>query len=122
MPVRVLIADDEPEISGLVRDALAERLGIAAEIVSNGALVMAAVQRSRPEVLLLDVEMPGLNGLEVFEMLTWDTGSLTRIILVTGRPDLARRQLGGAEVIEKPIDLDALVARVAQLLAVPEPA
>jgi len=121
MDARVLIAEDDPAISGVLRDALAERLGITAEVISNGALVMEAAHRLRPDVLLLDVELPGLNGLDVFEMLNWEPGSPTRIIFVTGRPDLALRALGGAEVIAKPFDLDRLVDRVAELLGVVVP-
>lgn len=122
MTARVLIADDEPEISGMIRDALAERLGIAADVISNGALVMAAVQSQRPDVLLLDVDLPGLNGVDVFEMLSWEPGSPTRILFVTGRHDLAGHAPGGAEVITKPFDLDVLVARVAELCGAEAPA
>ena len=122
MTVCVLIAEDDPDIAGMVRDTLAERLGVAAETVANGALVLAAVQRLRPAVLLLDVELPGLNGVDVFEMLSWEPGSATRVLFVTGRPDLAGRALGGAEVMTKPFDLDVLVARVAELIGAEAPA
>lgn len=122
MTARVLIAEDDPDIGGMVRDTLAERLGVAAEIVANGALVIAAVQRLRPALLLLDVELPGLNGIDVFEMLGWEPGSPTRILFVTGRPDLAGRAFAGAEVMTKPFDLDVLVARVAELIGAEAPA
>ncbi len=122
MAARVLIAEDDPAISDVVRDAIAERLGVTAEVVSNGALVMEAAQRLRPAVLLLDVALPGLNGIDVFEILSWEPDGPTRILFVTGRPDLAPRALRGAEVIEKPFDLDVLVGRVAELLGAAAPA
>ncbi|WP_062436448.1 response regulator transcription factor [Herbidospora daliensis] len=89
--IRVLIADDQD----LVRGGLAALLGLEPDIevvaeVARGDEVLASVAAHRPDVVLLDIEMPGLTGLEVAERLTG-----VRVVVVTtfGRPGYLRRAL-----------------------------
>ncbi|MEV0383582.1 response regulator transcription factor [Nonomuraea sp. NPDC050643] len=89
--IRVLIADDQD----LVRGGLAALLGLEEDIevvaeAGRGDLVVAAVEEHDPDVILLDIEMPGLSGLEVAERLPG-----RRVIIVTtfGRPGYISRAL-----------------------------
>lgn len=69
---RVLIAEDEPDIQDVLRQALTERLDVDVDAVANGALVMDWITARRPDLLILDVQLPGLNGLDVFDLLRSD--------------------------------------------------
>src|SRR5438270_10221515 len=66
----VLIAEDDPAIAALLCEALADRL--AAFVVANGALVLDALGTNRPDLLILDLALPGLSGLDVFDLVRND--------------------------------------------------
>lgn len=89
--IRVLLADDEH----LIRQAIATLLGLEADIavvaqVGRGDQVAAAVAEHRPDVVVLDVEMPGMDGLTVAENLP---GQAMLILTSFGRPGYLRRAL-----------------------------
>ncbi|WP_433218526.1 response regulator transcription factor [Microtetraspora malaysiensis] len=89
--IRVLLADDER----LIRQAIAMLLGLEADIevvaqVGRGDLVAQAVREHEPDVLVLDVEMPGMDGLSVAESLP---GRAMLILTSFGRPGYLRRAL-----------------------------
>ncbi|GLX00066.1 response regulator transcription factor [Microtetraspora sp. NBRC 16547] len=89
--IRVLLADDER----LIRQAIAMLLGLEADIevvaqVGRGDLVAQAVRDHEPDVLVLDVEMPGMDGLSVAESLP---GRAMLILTSFGRPGYLRRAL-----------------------------
>ena len=115
----VLVVDDEPHIARLVAEALKDE-GIRAEVVTDGRSVVAAAERLRPNLVLLDVVMPFIS---LDEQLTQLRGSaLTRtvpIMLVTADARMVRQtstwqQYGVADCVLKPFDLDDLLARVKQ--------
>ncbi len=94
-PIRLLLADDQ----ALVRGALAALLGLEPDLevvaeVGSGAQVLDAVRRHRPDVALVDVEMPGLDGIEATRALR-AAGLPVRVLIVTtfGRPGYLRRAL-----------------------------
>jgi two-component system response regulator DesR len=93
--IRILLADDQ----ALVRGALAALLDLEADIevvaqVGRGDEVVAAARSSQAEVCLLDIEMPGLTGLEVAEQLRAELPSVRSLIVTTfGRPGYVRRAL-----------------------------
>ena len=93
--IRILLADDQ----ALVRGALAALLDLEADIevvaqVGRGDEVVAAARSSQAEVCLLDIEMPGLTGLEVAEQLRTELPSVRSLIVTTfGRPGYVRRAL-----------------------------
>jgi DNA-binding response OmpR family regulator len=117
---RVVIAEDEPDVAELLRVVLAEGLAVEAEIVANGALVMDSVTARRPDLLILDVELPGLNGLDVFDLLRSDPHwQGVPVLFLTALPELAataNAPTGVHEVLAKPFDVDDLIARAARLL------
>ncbi|MFN9744554.1 MAG: response regulator transcription factor [Betaproteobacteria bacterium] len=93
--IRVVVAEDQ----GMVLGALATLLSLEPDIevvgrAADGAAAWALVQRERPDVLLSDIEMPGLTGLEVAARIQ-DAGLPVRVLIVTtfGRPGYLRRAL-----------------------------
>jgi two-component system response regulator DesR len=93
--IRILLADDQ----ALVRGALAALLDLEADIevvaqVGRGDEVVSAARSSHAEVCLLDIEMPGLTGLEVAEQLRAELPAVRSLIVTTfGRPGYVRRAL-----------------------------
>ncbi|HEV8534683.1 MAG TPA: response regulator [Candidatus Limnocylindria bacterium] len=118
---RLLIAEDDPDTAAAIKAALEERLAVTADHVTNGALVLDQITATRPDLLILDVSMPGLNGLDVFDLVR-GSGRLGEVpvLFLTAAPDRAREafaQGGIRDVMAKPFDADALAARVSDLLA-----
>lgn len=116
----VLIAEDDPDIADVLRRALTERLDVEAEIVPNGALVMDSVTARRPDLLILDVSLPGLNGLDVFDVLRSDPHwQGVPVLFLTGLPEraeTANAPTGVHEILAKPFDIEDLLARAGRLM------
>jgi two-component system response regulator DesR len=95
--IRVLIAEDQ----GMVRGALATLIGLEPDIevvaqVARGDEVLAAAREVRPDIALLDIEMPGATGLDAAEHLAAELPSCRVLILTTfGRPGYLRRAMEG---------------------------
>ena len=111
---RVLVVDDEENIGFLVETAL--RLdGISTERSVDGRSALRAVESFRPDVIVLDVMMPELDGFEVVRRLR-DGGSKTPVIFLTARDGVADRvrglTQGGDDYMVKPFDIGELAARV----------
>ncbi|NUS11591.1 MAG: response regulator transcription factor [Streptomyces sp.] len=94
-PVRVLLADDQ----SMVREALATLLGLEDDIdvvaqVARGDLVLAAAKEAAPDVALLDIEMPGMTGIEAAARLRAECPQVKVVIVTTfGRPGYMRRAM-----------------------------
>ena len=118
---RVLVAEDDPDIADALRQALTERLDVEIDVVANGALVMDAVTARRPDLFILDIALPGLNGLDVFDLLRSDPRLQgVPVLFLTGLPERAETASAGTgvhEVLAKPFDIDDLVARARRLMA-----
>ncbi|MEP6693277.1 MAG: response regulator [Chloroflexota bacterium] len=112
---RVLIAEDEPDIADALRQALTDSLDVEAEVVANGALVMDTVAAHRPDLLILDIALPGLNGLDVFDLLRSDPHLQgVPVLFLTCLPDraaTANAATGVHEVLAKPFDVAVLIER-----------
>ena len=118
---RVVIAEDDPDVAELLRIALTDELDVEAVVVPNGALVMDYVTARRPDLLILDVELPGLNGLDVFDLLRSDPQWQVPVLFLTALPERAQTAnapIGVHEILAKPFDIDDLIARAARLLDV----
>jgi DNA-binding response OmpR family regulator len=117
---RVLVAEDDPDIADALRQALTERLDVELDVVANGALVMDFVAARRPDLLILDVALPGLNGLDVFDLLRSDPRLQgVPVLFLTGLPERAETAsaaTGVHEVLAKPFDVDDLIARARRLM------
>ena len=118
---RVLVADDDSDISALIKAMLEERLPVTVDHVTNGALVLDQITATRPDLLILDVSMPGLNGIDVFDLLRGSAPSVdVPVLFLTAVPERAEQafaRFGISDVMAKPFEGDALVRRVEDLPA-----
>jgi CheY-like chemotaxis protein len=110
---RVLVVDDEPQIVDMLRELLVG-LGYTVETARSGAQALQLVPEFKPDAVLLDLQMPGLSGLQVLDRLRLDDPGLP-VIIVTGNTDVdvARSTLarGAFDYLRKPFQFDVL-ARV----------
>src|SRR5437867_2937630 len=93
--------------------------GFTVQEAANGAEALSAVRRRKPDVVLLDLVMPWINGLEVLTAIRMDPATAdVPVIVMTGTPaqphDL--RGMGPVDLIHKPIEIEALLARLAVAL------
>ena len=114
---QVLIVEDQPDIAGLIKHAL-ERTGhIHAEIAGTGAAALKAVIEEAPDLILLDLNLPFVDGIEVFRILR-NRPATARIpvVMLTARTSETDRvsglELGAEDYVTKPFSVRELVARV----------
>lgn len=118
----VVIGEDDEPIALLLRDALNDEPGYQAVVVADGALVLETVRQVHADLLILDIMMPGLNGLEVYDRVREDTGIRNMPVLFVSanvRPfdrEFKRRKI--TDVLRKPFDLNDLLQRVRVLCPV----
>ena len=116
----VLIAEDDPDIAELLRQVMSARLDVATDAVANGALVMDSLTARRPDLLILDIDLPGLNGLDVFDLLRNDRHwQGVPVLFLTALPEKAasaNASAGVHEVMAKPFDVEDMLARVDRLM------
>lgn len=115
---RILVVDDEAAIAELLQIALRyEGFGVAT--AADGAEALKLFDRFRPQLLILDVMMPGLDGFEVARRLD-ERGSEIPIIFLTARDTTADKvrglTIGGDDYMTKPFSVEELVARVRTVL------
>jgi DNA-binding response OmpR family regulator len=115
------VIDDDAATRAYLRRAL-ERAGWTVTESKDGRDAVADVGRERPDVVLLDVTMPGPDGFTVLERLRSAVGDV-RVVMLTGRAahdDVIRAQRAGADdFVAKPVDAVLLVRRLERLLARP---
>jgi len=114
---RVLIVDDEPAIVRLIRDYL-ERAGFDVITATNGDDALQAFTRSRPDLVILDLSLPRMDGLDVARAMR-RAGDVP-IIMLTARTEEADRvaglELGADDYVTKPFSAREIVARVRAVL------
>jgi CheY-like chemotaxis protein len=118
---RILVVDDEPDNCELLELLLAWE-GFAVVTACGGAEALALVAQQPPDLILLDVMMPGMTGFEVVATLKGQPGTKhIPVIMVTAMEDPRARAEGvGADgFLRKPLDREDLVRHVRQLLASP---
>jgi DNA-binding response OmpR family regulator len=115
----VLVVDDEPNVRLVFRTAL-ESIGYAVAEAGDGATALAWLRKSPADLILLDLRMPGIDGIETLRRLR-QAGSSTPVVIVTAHgcvPDaVAAMKLGAADVIPKPVSPTTLREAVAEALA-----
>ena len=113
----ILVVDDEPEIARLVRDYL-EHGGFAVITASDGRAALEAARHRRPDLVILDLGLPGLDGLDVTRALRRD--GAVPIVILSARGDesdkLVGLELGADDYVTKPFSPKELVARVRAVL------
>src|SRR5216117_4067373 len=114
---KVLVVDDEPKIVQLARDYL-EHAGFAVVVAHDGKAALAAARSHKPDLVVLDLGLPELDGLDVARALRAE--SSVPIVMLTGRSEesdkLVGLELGADDYITKPFSPKELVARVRAVL------
>jgi DNA-binding response OmpR family regulator len=120
----VLVVEDDPAIADLVQRYLL-REGFGVHVEKDGTAALAAIRRLRPAAVVLDVGLPGMDGIEVCRTLRAE-GDWTPILFVTARDDEVDRvvglEIGGDDYVTKPFSPRELVARVRTVLRRGQPA
>ena len=116
---RVLVVDDEPDCSAVLFELLSHA-GFAVDTVDNGEAAVLSVRRQPPDMVLLDVDLPGINGFDVCRIIKQDEATrLTPVVLLTGMASrehrLAGIEAGADDFLSKPCDSSELTARVRSL-------
>ncbi len=117
---RVLIVDDSPTETYKLREIL-ERHGYETLEAANGADGVAVARAELPDIVLMDVVMPGLNGFQATRQLTKgaDTAHIPIVIVTTKDQETDRvwgQRQGARDYLTKPVDEDVLVRTVERLL------
>ena len=117
---RILVVDDEPDIVALVVYHLA-KAGFKISTASNGADALRMAQQDRPALVVLDLMLPGMSGLEVLDQLRADeAGQEIAVLLLTARREEADRikglSQGADDYLTKPFSPQELVLRVRNIL------
>ena len=116
---RILVVDDEP----IVRDVLGRYLareGFTVETAGDGEAAIAAFDSARPDLVLLDLMLPRIDGLEVFRRIRSRGADRTAVIMLTAKTEEADRvvglELGADDYVTKPFSPREVVARVKAVL------
>ena len=121
--MKILIVDDEEDVLELVRYNL-DRSGYQIETASSGEDALSKARKNTPDLIILDLMLPGIDGLEVCRRLR--AGGDVPILILTAKDGVTDRVLGldmGADdYMVKPFDLDELLARIRALLRRSQPA
>jgi CheY-like chemotaxis protein len=120
----VLVVDDETAVRGVLKMML-QRAGHDVVVAGNATEALRCAKGKPPDLVLLDVEMPQMNGFDLCALIkTTPELNRTPVLMMTGRPlaDVAARAraVGAVELLEKPFQRDALLKKVASLLPPPE--
>lgn len=120
MARRILVVEDDQDLLRLLTFNL-EQEGFKVEGLSDGSLALAQLRRSMPDLLILDLMLPGMDGLEVCRQIRRSDRFVSLpILMLTARAEEADRvvglELGGDDYVTKPFSLRELIARVRVLL------
>ncbi len=120
-PPRVLVVEDEDDIARLIKHTLERRENASVEIVSSGEAALKAVADAPPDLVILDLNLPVLDGTEVCRLLRSRPATATLpIIMLTARTGETDRvsglDMGADDYVTKPFSLRELAARVRAVL------
>jgi len=115
---RVLVVDDEDNITFLLESAL-RHFGFEVRSVATGRAALGEVDRFNPDVILLDVMLPDLDGFEIVRRMRMD-GAKVPVLFLTARDTVEDKvrglTLGGDDYVTKPFSLEEVVARIQVIL------
>ncbi|MEY3889591.1 MAG: hypothetical protein RLZZ90_62 [Actinomycetota bacterium] len=116
--VKVLIVDDEPNIRDLLSTSL-RFAGFSVHAVGNGADAVNAAEKGAPDIILLDVMLPDMNGFSVTKKIR-SMGITAPVLFLTARDETEDKitglTVGGDDYMTKPFSLDEIVARIHAIL------
>ncbi|MBI4425940.1 MAG: response regulator [Elusimicrobia bacterium] len=125
MDSRALVFDDDSHFGSLILEVF-QMLGIGAKYFPSGAGALERIRSEKPSVVVVDIQMPELDGLSICELVRADPGTAhTRVVVVSGSgfPDArARAEWARADLfLDKPFDVAQFHADLTELLAEPTP-
>ncbi|MBU0983647.1 MAG: response regulator [candidate division Zixibacteria bacterium] len=110
----VLLVDDEVEFSAVLADRMRQR-DLDVDTAENGEIALERVKERRYDAVILDLAMPGIDGIETLKLMLEDNPNL-QIILLTGRATVEKGveavKLGAVEFLEKPAKIDMLLEKI----------
>lgn len=110
----VLIVDDEEDYSTTVAERLQMR-GINAQTATNGEIALKMIKENPPQVIVLDIVMPGIGGIEILQRINEQNLHIP-VILLTGYGSadqtMEGMKLGAIDYLMKPCDLDVLIGKI----------
>jgi two-component system response regulator RegX3 len=114
---RIMLIDDEPLITDALTYSL-QREGYEVETVNDGAVALDAIQAYQPDIVVLDIMLPGMSGMEICRQLR--TRSRVPVIMLTARGDELDRilglEVGADDYLAKPFSFHELLARIRAIL------
>ena len=112
--IRILLVDDEKDFV----DTLSQRMqmrDLSADIALNGEEALEQLSKRSPDVMVLDLRMPGVDGMDVLRRVKNEHPDV-QVIMLTGqgseKDELEARRLGAFDYLEKPVNIDTLVSRI----------
>jgi CheY-like chemotaxis protein len=122
MKPTILVVDDDPAVRHMLCRLLDEE-NYKVIAAASGPEALQTASRNGPQLVLLDLNLPGKNGWDTFEQMSQEI-PLTPVIIITARPNQLFPALasGVGALMEKPLDLPRLLHTIAELLAEPEAA
>ena len=120
MSEKILVADDEQEIRNLL-DHFLKGQGYEVVLASDGNQALKLAAEENPQVIILDIKMPGLDGLEVCKRLKEkEQTKLIPVIVITGFTDnkMAALNIGADDFVNKPFDMAEISSRVKSALRI----
>jgi two-component system, OmpR family, response regulator MprA len=112
-PLRILVVEDEPQIASFLRVGLGYE-GFSVAVAEDGYGALAELKRFKPQLVILDLMLPGIDGMELAKRMREDSGLM--IIMLTARDEVEDRiaglRAGADDYLVKPFDFEELVARI----------
>jgi len=116
-PIRVLVVDDDPRLVMAMSDVLVAE-GYVTETARNGEVAIRQLAAFSPHVMVLDMEMPKMDGFDVMRWLRTNRIEVP-VVIASSNDEVSPEDLGAAVKLPKPFDLDQLLAALASALGTP---